>query len=60
MPHVVSLFVLRLYLGVEDAFARSLRICGNWRTLARRIAPELVALDLMRHSRMSLFLYIDF
>ena len=58
MLHVVTLFAINP--DAEDAFTRSLRINGDWHTLARRIAPDLVAADLLRHQLSPLFVCIDF
>jgi hypothetical protein len=38
MLHVITLFTVPDH---EDAFVRSLRMNGDWQTLARRVAPEL-------------------
>ena len=47
MLHVVTLFsVLAENAGT---FVRSIRMGGEWHTLARRLAPELVATDLLEH-----------
>jgi hypothetical protein len=58
MLHVVTLFAINP--DAEDDFTRSLRINGDWHTLARRIAPDLVAADLLRHQLSPLFVCIDF
>jgi hypothetical protein len=45
-----------------DAFVRSIRAGGDWQRLARRVAPDLVASDLLQHqsSPSPVFLCIDF
>jgi hypothetical protein len=58
MLHVVTLFVVNQ--DAEDTFSRSLRINGDWHSLARAIAPDLVAADLLRHQLSPLFVCIDF
>jgi hypothetical protein len=58
MLHVVTLFTIKP--DFEDAFARSLRIGGDWHRLARSIAPNLVTADLLRHQLAPLFVCIDF
>jgi hypothetical protein len=61
MLHVVTLFLLNP--DVEGAFVHSLRIGGDWHTLAGRVAPQLVATDLLRHLHdpaEPLYLCLDF
>ncbi len=60
MLHVVTLFSIDANPDAENAFVRSLRVGGDWHTLARRVAPELVAADLLRHRLWPLFLCHDF
>lgn len=45
-----------------DAFVRSIRAGGDWQRVARRVAPDLVASDLLEHqsSPTPVFLCIDF
>jgi hypothetical protein len=44
------------------AFVRSIRAGGDWQRVARRVAPDLVASDLLEHqsSPSPVFLCIDF
>ena len=44
MLHVITLFTVP---DSEEEFFRSLRINGDWHAVARRIAPDLVAIDLL-------------
>lgn len=39
MLHMITLFTVPVG---EDQFVRSLRMNGDWHTVARRIAPELI------------------
>jgi hypothetical protein len=56
MLHVVTLFSVPAENA--DTFIRSIRIGGAWHTLARRLAPGLIATDLLEHHAFStLFLY---
>jgi len=57
MLHVISLFTVPNH---EDVFIRAVRMNGDWHTLARRIAPELVASDLLRHQLSPLYICHDF
>jgi hypothetical protein len=57
MLHVITLFTVSDH---EDAFVRSLRMNCDWLTLARRIAPDLIATDLLRHQLSPLHLCHDF
>ena len=58
MLHVVTLFSVSA--KAEDAFVRSLRMGGDFHTLARRLIPEFIAADLLRHHHGPLFLCLDF
>jgi hypothetical protein len=55
--HVITLFTVP---ESEETFVRSLRINGDWHAIARRIAPELVATDLLRHQLSPLYICHDF
>ena len=57
MLHVITLFTVSDH---EDAFIRSLRMNGDWQTLARRMAPDLIATDLLRHQLSPLYVCHDF
>ena len=57
MLHVITLFTVPDH---EGAFVRSLCMNGDWQTLARRVAPDLVATDLLRHQLSSLYVCHDF
>ena len=57
MFHFVTLFTVAP--EAEDAFARGLRMGGAWLAQARRVAPTLVAADLLRHQHRPMFLCHD-
>ncbi len=57
MLHVITLFTVP---DGEKAFVDSLRMNGDWQTLARRIAPDLIGTDLLRHQLSPLYLCHDF
>ena len=57
MLHVITLFTVP---EDEDAFVQAMSANGYLHTLARRIAPDLVATDLLRHKLSSLYLCHDF
>ena len=57
MLHVITLFTVP---NNEDSFVHSMSINGDWHTLARRIAPELVATDLICHQLSPLYICHDF
>lgn len=57
MLHVITLFTVP---DGEERFVRSLQINGDWHAVARRIAPELVATDLLRHQISPLYICHDF
>jgi hypothetical protein len=57
MFHFVTLFTVAP--EAEEAFVRELRMGGTWLAQARRVAPELVAADLLRHQRRPMFLCHD-
>lgn len=57
MFHFVTFFTVAP--EVEEAFVRALRMGGTWLNQARRIAPALVAADLLRHQRRPMFLCHD-
>jgi hypothetical protein len=57
MLHVITLFTVP---DDEEKFVRSLCKNGDWHILARRIAPELVATDLLRHRLSPLYICHDF
>lgn len=54
MFHYVTFFTVAL--EAEEAFVRALRMGGTWLRQARRVAPSLVAADLLRHQRRPGFL----
>ena len=56
MLHVITLFTVPVN---EDAFVNSMSMNGDWHTLARSVAPELIATDLLRHQLSSLYLCHD-
>ena len=47
MFHFVTLFTVAP--EAEEDFVRGLRMGGTWLEKARRVAPALVAADLLRH-----------
>ena len=57
MFHFITLFTVPA--EAEDAFVRSLGMGGTWLARARRVAPALVAADLLRHQRWPMFLCHD-
>jgi hypothetical protein len=57
MFHFVTLFTVAA--EAEEAFVRGLRMGGPWLEQARRVAPALVAADLLRHQRRPMFLCHD-
>lgn len=57
MFHFVTLFTVAA--EAEEAFVRGLRMGGTWLEQARRVAPALVAADLLRHQRRAMFLCHD-
>jgi hypothetical protein len=57
MFHFVTFFTVAP--EAEEAFVRELRMGGTWLRQARRIAPALVAADLLRHQRRPMFLCHD-
>jgi hypothetical protein len=57
MFHFITLFAVAPEAG--DDFVRRLGTGGPWLEQARRIAPTLVATDLLRHQSKSLFLSHD-
>lgn len=57
MFHFVTLFTVGP--EAEEAFVRELRMGGAWLAQARRIAPNLVAADLLRHQGRPMFLCHD-
>lgn len=57
MFHFVTLFTVNA--EAEEAFVRGLRMGGAWLNQARRVAPALVAADLLRHQRRPMFLCHD-
>jgi hypothetical protein len=57
MFHFVTLFTVAA--DAEDDFVRGLRMGGPWLEQARRVAPALVAADLLRHQRRPMFLCHD-
>jgi hypothetical protein len=57
MFHFVTFFTVAP--EAEEAFVRGLRMGGAWFAQARRVAPALVAADLLRHKRRPLFLCHD-
>jgi hypothetical protein len=58
--HVATLYSVQP--EAADAFVRSIRTGGDWQRIARRVAPDLVASDLLQHqsSPSPVFLCIDF
>ena len=56
MLHVVTLFTVP---DNEDAFVHSISMNGTWHTLARQIAPSLIATDLLRHHLSPLYICHD-
>ena len=57
MFHFVTFFTVAPQS--EDAFVRALRMGGSWLNRARRVAPDLVAADLLRHQSRPMFLCHD-
>ncbi len=57
MFHFVTLFTVAA--EAEEAFVRRLGTGGLWLNQARRVAPALVAADLLRHQRRPMFLSHD-
>jgi hypothetical protein len=57
MFHFVTFFTVAP--EAEEAFVRELRMGGTWLAQARRVAPALVAADLLRHQRRPMFLCHD-
>ena len=57
MFHFITLFTVAA--EAEEAFVRRLGTGGPWLNQARRVAPALVAADLLRHESKSLFLSHD-
>lgn len=57
MFHFVTLFTVNA--EAEEAFVRALRMGGAWLRQARRVAPALVAADLLRHQHRPMFLCHD-
>jgi hypothetical protein len=58
--HVVTLY--SVHAEAADNFVLSIRSGGDWHRIARRVAPDLVASDLLQHqsSPTPVFLCIDF
>lgn len=58
--HVATLYSVQP--EAADAFVRSIVAGGDWHSVARRVAPDLVASDLLQHQSSSspVFLCIDF
>lgn len=58
--HVATLYSVQP--EAADAFIRSIRAGGDWQRVARRVAPDLVASDLLQRqsSPSPVFLCIDF
>jgi len=56
MLHVITLFTVP---ENEDAFVYSLQMHGEWHNLARRIVPDLIATDLLRHQLSPLYVCHD-
>ena len=58
--HVATLYSVRA--EAADHFIRSIRPEGDWQRIAGRLAPDLVASDLLQHesSPMPVFLCLDF
>jgi hypothetical protein len=57
MFHFVTFFTVAP--EAEEAFVRELRMGGTWLREARRVAPALVAADLLRHQGRPMFLCHD-
>lgn len=57
MFHFVTLFTVAA--EAEEDFVRGLGMGGSWLERARRVAPALVAADLLRHQRRPTFLCHD-
>ena len=57
MLHGITLSTV---LDGEEESVRSLRMNGDWHAVARRIAPELVATDLLRRQLSPLYICHDF
>lgn len=57
MFHYVTFFTVAP--ESEEAFVRELRMGGAWLNQARRVAPALVAADLLRHQSRPMFLCHD-
>ncbi len=57
MFHFVTLFTVAA--EAEDDFIRGLRMGGPWLEQACRVAPALVAADLLRHQRRPMYLCHD-
>jgi hypothetical protein len=57
MFHFVTFFTVTP--EAEETFVRELRMGGAWLNQARRLAPALVAADLLRHQRRPMFLCHD-
>ena|ERR1017187_396123 len=58
--HVATLY--QVNAEAVDAFVREIRVGGDWHRVARRVAPDLIASDLLQHksSPSPVFLCIDF
>ena len=56
MLHVITLFTVP---ENEDAFVNSMSVNGDWHALARSVAPNLIATDLLRHQLSPLYLCHD-
>lgn len=57
MFHYVTFFTVTP--EAEEDFVRALRMGGSWLNQARRVAPALVAADLLRHQSRPMFLCHD-
>ncbi|MGA8672002.1 MAG: hypothetical protein WB679_19140 [Terracidiphilus sp.] len=57
MFHFVTFFTVAP--EAQEAFVRELRMGGAWLQQARRVAPALVAADLLRHQHRPMFLCHD-
>ncbi len=57
MFHFVTFFTISP--EAEEAFVRELRMDGAWLRQARRVAPALVAADLLRHQNRAMYLCHD-
>lgn len=57
MFHFITLYAVDA--EAEEAFVRRLGAGGPWLEQARRVAPALVATDLLRHQRRPMFLAHD-